>query len=751
MSSGSIDLGATFSSGNEVTTINGLSGAVTLVPGTGISITPAGNALTIASTAILSINGDTTEAQTLTVGTSGSDFAIINPGGGSHVFELPTASATVRGALSPADWVTFNNKLSPNFSNYITNPDAEVDTAGWNLYNNSGNTAHAFVVAQDITYTAIAAGNAGNGINIDYVFNAGVSSSTPLVTVVSPTLITIGWNNGPTLANNPTATQLKAAYDAVPGAVALAVSAITGTPSKLQFITGSNITASGGDTAPSTGSGGSATGVTFTRTTVNPLAGIASFDFGKDGSNRQGDGVSTDIIINNIDKGQPLQISFAYQGSSGMTLGANSDVQIFVYDITNNNLIPVIPLRTIAGPVSTVKTFTGKFQTVDTSVSYRLILHIATTSTTAWDLILDEVVINDEISPEAATEVPSLVLQAQPILGSVTDRMVVMWTDGATSWSPAAQASGVLGVTMLGFATNIVGLIADVYIKGYMNGFSFGPFVGFEQYIDTIAGGISPLPSPFTDTYVGVGKAISSSELVIDFYKHQDEVGVKGGLLTNNGANNGNGDVVLAVGANGNVLIANSAAGDGIQWAPAVVAGTGVVYTTATRTLTLSNLAGDVTGAPQTNTIAASTVTGKLITGFVSGAGVVAATDTILQAINKMVGNIALRALAASPTFTGDINSSTGNILVSTIGKGLQVKTGTNSKIGTAVLVAGTVTVPNTSVTANSRIFVTSNTDGGTPGWLRVSAKTVGTSFVITSSSVIDTSTVAWVIIESIP
>lgn len=37
-------------------------------------------------------------------------------------------------------------------------------------------------------------------------------------------------------------------------------------------------------------------------------------------------------------------------------------------------------------------------------------------------------------------------------------------------------------------------------------------------------------------------------------------------------------------------------------------------------------------------------VTGKLITNFVAGAGTVAATDTILQAINKIVGNLALKA-----------------------------------------------------------------------------------------------------------
>lgn len=46
-------------------------------------------------------------------------------------------------------------------------------------------------------------------------------------------------------------------------------------------------------------------------------------------------------------------------------------------------------------------------------------------------------------------------------------------------------------------------------------------------------------------------------------------------------------------------------------------------------------------------------VTAKLLTGFSSSAGTVAATDSILVAFNKVTGNIALRAPLASPTFTG--------------------------------------------------------------------------------------------------
>lgn len=91
---------------------------------------------------------------------------------------------------------------------------------------------------------------------------------------------------------------------------------------------------------------------------------------------------------------------------------------------------------------------------------------------------------------------------------------------------------------------------------------------------------------------------------------------------------------------------------------------------------------------------------------------------------------------------------SAGHIATVVAGQGFKVKEGSNAKMGTATLIAGSVVVANTSVTATSRIFLTSNVDGGTPGWLRVSARTAGTSFTITSSSVIDTSTVAYLIME---
>jgi hypothetical protein len=68
--------------------------------------------------------------------------------------------------------------------------------------------------------------------------------------------------------------------------------------------------------------------------------------------------------------------------------------------------------------------------------------------------------------------------------------------------------------------------------------------------------------------------------------------------------------------------------------------------------------------------------------------------------------------------------------------------------LGTAVLVAGTVTVSHPRVTARSLIFLTAQSPGGTPDALRVSARTPGTSFTITSANAADTSTVGYLIIE---
>jgi hypothetical protein len=63
----------------------------------------------IAGTGMTALNGLSADVQTISTGTTGTDFNVASSGI-NHEFNLPTASATNRGALSSADWTTFNGK-----------------------------------------------------------------------------------------------------------------------------------------------------------------------------------------------------------------------------------------------------------------------------------------------------------------------------------------------------------------------------------------------------------------------------------------------------------------------------------------------------------------------------------------------------------------------------------------------------------------------------------------------------------------
>lgn len=116
---------------------------------------------------------------------------------------------------------------------------------------------------------------------------------------------------------------------------------------------------------------------------------------------------------------------------------------------------------------------------------------------------------------------------------------------------------------------------------------------------------------------------------------------------------------------------------------------------------------------------------------------------------------------AAAPTFTGTLTAGSiqsgngqfgGNVDVTSAGQGFKVGEGggTNAKQGIATLVAGTVTVANTTITANSRIFLTGQVLGtvALPQARDVTARVVGTSFTVTSANATDTSTIAYEIFE---
>lgn len=97
---------------------------------------------------------------------------------------------------------------------------------------------------------------------------------------------------------------------------------------------------------------------------------------------------------------------------------------------------------------------------------------------------------------------------------------------------------------------------------------------------------------------------------------------------------------------------------------------------------------------------------------------------------------------------SGDLSFSAGNALFQSVGNGIKIKEGTNARMGQSTLVAGTVTVSNSSATTSTRIFLTRKTAGGTVGDLTYTV--TGGSFTINSANALDTSLVNWILVEAL-
>ena len=87
-----------------------------------------------------------------------------------------------------------------------------------------------------------------------------------------------------------------------------------------------------------------------------------------------------------------------------------------------------------------------------------------------------------------------------------------------------------------------------------------------------------------------------------------------------------------------------------------------------------------------------------------------------------------------------------GNIGLSAAGNGIYIKEGSNASSGTVTLVAGTITVSNTNITATSRIFLTGN--GTTNAGILTKVNSVGTGFTITSTNAADVRAIDYFIIQ---
>lgn len=116
--------------------------------------------------------------------------------------------------------------------------------------------------------------------------------------------------------------------------------------------------------------------------------------------------------------------------------------------------------------------------------------------------------------------------------------------------------------------------------------------------------------------------------------------------------------------------------------------------------------------------------------------------------LNTGLYNIGADSLGLSTGGTLRTTTNTTDLILAT-GFRLAMASGANTRAGNATLVAGTVTVANTSVTANTIVMLTRKTSGGTLGTAITYTVIAATSFTINSDSALDTSTFSYVLIEN--
>src|SRR5882757_8881902 len=92
---------------------------------------------------LISLNALTASTQTFAVSTTGTDFTI-SSATSTHTFNLPTASASNRGALASADWTTFNGKLGTLNTLTGATQTFAVGSAGTDFAISSTGTTHTF-------------------------------------------------------------------------------------------------------------------------------------------------------------------------------------------------------------------------------------------------------------------------------------------------------------------------------------------------------------------------------------------------------------------------------------------------------------------------------------------------------------------------------------------------------------------------------------------------------------------------------
>lgn len=147
--------------------------------------------------------------------------------------------------------------------------------------------------------------------------------------------------------------------------------------------------------APVDGTGGTAN-ITWSRSTTSPLRGVADFNLVKDAVNRQGQGVSYDFTIDSADQAKILTISADYEVLSGTF--ATGDLAVYVIQDPAGTPVVLQPAgyQVTAGTNGNKLRLAATFQTASNVTSYRLCIHVASTSASAYTLAFDSIAVSPQ-------------------------------------------------------------------------------------------------------------------------------------------------------------------------------------------------------------------------------------------------------------------------------------------------------------------------------------------------------------------
>lgn len=230
----------------------------------------------------------------------------------------------------------------------------------------------------------------GNAVKIlKDIFQLGSDNSnapTLINSTSDPTSSPTSGNVGSILLNRNTATHYKkldsgSSNNWIKTVDSVDVSSYLDNGHALVNTTGWNGYDDGAVADPVDGTGGSPSTITFTRDTVRKLDNdIASFRFAKSAADGQGEGRAFAFSIPESEQGRQQQIEINYETTVNYAAG---DIGIYIYDVTNANLLNVSP-RDVAKNDSGGK-ISARFFAAAGSTSYRVIIHIRTTNALAYD------------------------------------------------------------------------------------------------------------------------------------------------------------------------------------------------------------------------------------------------------------------------------------------------------------------------------------------------------------------------------